>query len=225
MGLIYAYKKINEDKIVYVGQTTNLYYRRYKHEKYDPTHPQVVEYQYPLSRAIRKYGLENFELIILEDNIQDNQLLIDREVFWINYYNTYKDGYNQTPGGKAPKYIKFEKEIIDLAKALIKEGKMFKDISEITGISIAHLSEINTGKRHYDDNEHYPLKQQTCGRKFSLEQINEIYDLIRFSKRTMRDIAKQYKVSDATIYSINRGEKYYNSNFIYPLRKRKSNVK
>lgn len=225
MGLIYAYKKIDENKIVYVGQTTNLDYRRYKHEKYDPTHQQVVEYEYPLSRAIRKHGLDNFELIILEDNIQDEQVLINREMYWIEYYNTYKNGYNQTPGGKAPKYIKFEKETIDFAKTLIKEGKMFKDISEITGISIVHLSEINTGRRHHDDNEHYPLKQQTCGRKFSLEQINEIYELIQFSNKTLRDIARQYEVSDTTIYQINSGKKYHNSNFVYPLRKRKSNVK
>ena len=38
MWLIYGYiDKIN-NKIKYIGQTSNLEYRRYKHEEYDPFH-------------------------------------------------------------------------------------------------------------------------------------------------------------------------------------------
>ena len=55
-NLIYAYKKIANQKIVYVGQTTNLEYRHNQHTKWDPFNVNNPEYDYPLSRGIRKYG-------------------------------------------------------------------------------------------------------------------------------------------------------------------------
>ena len=70
MNTIYAYKKRSTNKIVYVGQTTNLEYRHKQHFKYDPFNINNPEYEYPLSRGIRKYGEEEYQLIILEDNIQ-----------------------------------------------------------------------------------------------------------------------------------------------------------
>ena len=37
-------------------------------------------------RAIQKYGWDNFEHIILEDNIPEN-LIDERESFWAGYYH------------------------------------------------------------------------------------------------------------------------------------------
>lgn len=68
-NIIYAYKKIDENKIVYVGQTINLSFRHKQHIQYDPYNENNKEYNYPLSRGIRKYGSKAYELIILEDNL------------------------------------------------------------------------------------------------------------------------------------------------------------
>lgn len=48
-----------------------------------------------LSRSIRKYGAENFELSIIEDNV-DIEKLGDREIYWIN---RLLPEYNTSPGG------------------------------------------------------------------------------------------------------------------------------
>ena len=48
--------------------------------------------------AIQKYGQENFSWEIIEDNIS-KELLNKRESFWIEYYDTYFNGYNETKGG------------------------------------------------------------------------------------------------------------------------------
>ena len=151
--IIYGYKKISENKIVYVGQTSNIAYRRYKHEVYDPYSINTIEYNYPLSRGIRKNGIDDYEFIILENEINSIEKAIEKEAYWIKFYDTYNHGYNQTPGGSAPKYIKFSPETIALAKDMIKKGIDFNSISKRTNISIPHLSEINTGKRHFDNNE------------------------------------------------------------------------
>ena len=55
------------------------------------------EYNKALYRAFRKYGLENFKFEILEECSEE--LLPGREIYWIGYYNTYANGYNESPGG------------------------------------------------------------------------------------------------------------------------------
>lgn len=94
-GIIYcATNLVNNKK--YIGQTVNsLHTRILQHisdAKYQDTY---------FHRALFKYGLDNFEWVILDTAINQNELN-QKEVYWIAYYNTYKDktrGYNITPGG------------------------------------------------------------------------------------------------------------------------------
>ena len=218
--LIYGYKVKATQEVCYVGQTSNEGYRRYRHEQYDPFTEKCIEHDYPLSRGIRKHGLDHYEYFIIEENIDDEQLAIDREEFWISYYNTYNKGYNQTPGGKAPKYIKFQKETIELAKEMIKEGYPFKKIYERTGISISHLSEINTGKRHHNSKEKYPLNSMTSGRKITNQGLEQIFSLLRDSNVSQKAIGERFDVQQSVISRINLGKTYKQENFDYPIRKK-----
>lgn len=54
-----------------------------------------------LKRAIKKYGKENFQKIILEDNIVNLDILNEREIYYINLFNatTNKNFYNISTGG------------------------------------------------------------------------------------------------------------------------------
>lgn len=74
MNLIYAYIFKATQVVKYVGKTNNLKYRRKQHEEYDISNPNKREYHYPLSRAFRKYGVNAFEITILEENIPDNEI-------------------------------------------------------------------------------------------------------------------------------------------------------
>ena len=61
-----------------------------------------MRYNNPLYKAFAKYGLEQFEYLILEyvemqDNIKD--ILDTLEKKYISEHNSYKQGYNQTIGG------------------------------------------------------------------------------------------------------------------------------
>lgn len=92
-----------------------------------------------LYKAMRKYGVDNFEMEILEE-CEENKL-IEREIYWINYYDTFKNRrhYNSTPGGDlaGPNSIKqgedhgmaklTEKEVVFCRKCY-KEGKRSRDI-------------------------------------------------------------------------------------------------
>ena len=80
-GLIYKYtNKINNK--IYIGQTrTKLETRHYKHLT------QLEDGTY-FHRALKKYGEDNFDLEIIEDNIPLEKL-DEREIYWIKYFDSY----------------------------------------------------------------------------------------------------------------------------------------
>ena len=181
-NVIYAYKKKSSNKIVYIGQTNNLDYRHRQHIKYDPYNSNNKEYNYPLSRGIRKYGENEYELIILEDNLRLDQLN-DREIYWIKYYDTYFNGYNQSTGGANPAKPIFDDKLIDLVIEMLKDyNNSFQDICDKTGLSITHIYNINTGNRRKRDNIQYPIRPNntvgTKGLKLSPEQYIVIHHLL-----------------------------------------------
>ena len=224
-NVIYAYKKINEDKIVYVGQTVNLQNRHYRHVKIDPYDSTLKEYNYPLSRGIRKYGEDAYELIILESNVPQSKLN-EREKYWISYYDTYYHGYNQSLGGSNPVMVKHNEDEIDKVIYLLKEtNKTFKEISEECGISLTHIYNINIGARRKKENFKYPIRENnvkgTKGLKFSPEECIEIHEFI-LNNPTIKftEIAKKFNCSDITIREINKGKTkaYRLDEYNYPLR-------
>ena len=76
----------------------------------------------PLYRAMNKYGLSNFTIETLDVCASD--LLSNREQYWIQFYNTYKDGYNATLGGDGVKRINIsDDDIINKYNELKKINK------------------------------------------------------------------------------------------------------
>lgn len=52
------------------------------------------------AKAIEKYGWDNFNHEIIEDNILTQEEANEREQYWIEYYGSYgENGYNMTRGG------------------------------------------------------------------------------------------------------------------------------
>lgn len=91
-GVIYCFtNKINGKK--YVGKTVNLKRRIYAH-KYDAKNKKTKS---AFHLAIIKYGFDSFDLEILWEGSKVE--LNDKEQYYINKLNTYKDGYNLTLGG------------------------------------------------------------------------------------------------------------------------------
>ena len=106
----YIYKIINNiNSKVYVGQTNGTLSRRWSlHKQMHKTHSFV------LYRAMRKYGIEHFTMELIEEC--DDNLLDEREKYWINYYDSYNNGYNMTLGGTGGgnNHSKYEEAIITI---------------------------------------------------------------------------------------------------------------
>lgn len=94
-GIYCVENMINHKK--YIGLSKDIH-RRWLEHKRVPFNKNSKEYHYPLYNAIRKYGIENFNFYVIEETSEE--LLQEREKFWIDYFQSDKDGYNLTKGGE-----------------------------------------------------------------------------------------------------------------------------
>ena len=97
MGYIYKITCKNTNKI-YIGKTESTVDDRWKSHCRAAFLKSHGDYNFPFHRAIRKYGMENFIIEII-DNEENPEQLKEKERYWINFYNSYYDGYNSTLGG------------------------------------------------------------------------------------------------------------------------------
>ena len=113
LGKIYLIFNDVNDK-VYVGQTIQSLNKRFNgHFCYSKTDRSVNMY---IKRAIHKYGRDKFHIKLIEEcPIKE---LSKREKYWINYYDSYNNGYNLTLGGQDSNYFSLHKleDSIDIKK-------------------------------------------------------------------------------------------------------------
>ena len=98
----YIYKIINDiNNLIYVGQTKRTLTRRwYEHKKYALESDSKTK----LYQAIKTIGVEHFKIQLIEEvfGIEERNC---REQYWIEYYNSFQNGYNSTNGGGCFDYI------------------------------------------------------------------------------------------------------------------------
>lgn len=95
-GIYLVRNIINNHK--YIGQSYNIKIRFQRHHLSDYKNKKNSCYDCKFYKAIRLYGEDNFEVSIIE--LCDINKLDEREQYWIEYYDTYKNGYNSTIGGQ-----------------------------------------------------------------------------------------------------------------------------
>ena len=96
MGYIYKITN-NLNQKIYIGQTRNSINRRWLDHCKSAKNEDDKDHNAPLHLAINKYGRENFTVELIEQC--DNQLLNEREIFWIKQLDSYNNGYNAALGG------------------------------------------------------------------------------------------------------------------------------
>lgn len=134
LGTIYKItNKINGK--IYIGQTRRNESERWQQHIKSSKYNYCSDYNTILHQAIRKYGTENFEVQIIEKC--DFSLLNSKEIYWIQYYDSQKNGYNITNGGYGCSIYDYNK-----IYELWLTGKSCFQIIEETGISYTTLGEI-----------------------------------------------------------------------------------
>ena len=146
MGYIYKITNMQNNKI-YVGKTTTCIRDRFSKHVYEANTPNTKGYSFILHKAMRKYGIENFQIEQIED--VDNDLINEREIYWIKFYNSMiPNGYNMTLGREGS--VKIDYEII---YHLWDEGKSIAQIAKMVKHSIPQLKAILTNYPNFNNNE------------------------------------------------------------------------
>ena len=120
----------------YIGQAVNIRKRVMRHRSITLSNEKL---DLKLYKAIRKYGLDNFivEILIkidIKNKLKLKNKLNQLEVFFIKNHNSYKEGYNSTPGGDSGRLgYKHNKNTIDKMKRSAKNRipKIAKDNMKI----------------------------------------------------------------------------------------------
>ena len=136
------YKIINDiNDLVYVGQTKYSIDERLKQHWRESKRTRCENR--PLYKAFNTLGFKHFSIVLLEQC--DDNIANEREIYWINKFNSFIDGYNDTYGGKSRHQIDYQ-EVIDLynkftniamiSRLLNKSVDEIKNILRVNNIQI-----------------------------------------------------------------------------------------
>lgn len=181
-GIYKFTNKINNKS--YIGQSINLEGRYASHRR-NYKNPNLAIYNTHFYQALRKYGFENFDYTVLEEN--DNFTLEDLnrlEIDYIAKFDSFYNGYNMNPGGGntgsgyllAPDTILAIKQDLKEALNLSFAGIQRKYNIASTGL----MSAINSGKAYALLGEYtYPIRAK--------EDIMKVYQGERNGRAVFTD--------------------------------------
>ena len=173
---IYKITNIQNNK-VYIGQTIRPIEQRF-HRHINDAMNNILDTHF--ARAIRKYGKDSF--IIEEiDTAQTQDELNQKEQYWIRYYNSIEDGYNETDamnksGGNT--YQSKTKEELAAISEKIRASKLGANNPNAIGVKCKN---INT-------NEEYHFESQSEMQQFFNESNHQF-----ISRRCNHTIKKLFR--------------------------------
>lgn len=114
---------------VYIGQTRFTVEHRFKQhlKNYNIEHRKQ-----PLYKAFAEYGIENFIVEPIEK--VDCDKLDEREIYWIAYYDSFKNGYNANRGGQGKLYTWTDNQYEEI-RNLYLSGFTSQKIAKMFGVS------------------------------------------------------------------------------------------
>lgn len=214
----------------YIGLSNNIKRRIREH---------FVDNRQPLLySAILKYykDVENIDFEILEEIEEEDYILLSLlEKKWIKYYNTFskEKGYNLTEGGleqietKNP-FSKFTNEDIIKIRERLLNGDSNVNIAKDFGVHPDTIGSINQGKRYYNKNITYPIRNNDVRKdssgfsnhgSISEEVFWKIVKELKETSLSIKKIAELNNISYSTCVNINIGKRHNQSSLKYPIRK------
>ena len=217
----------------YIGQSNDIN-RRFKEHQTAGSKSRI-----PVDIAIQKYGKENFLYEIIEEcNIEQ---LDQQEIYWIQYFDSFNNGYNCNTGGKQQSIgelngkAKLTEEDIKTIRIAYNEHQKQKEVYENYKdlISFNHFQNIWQGRvwKHImpevftEENKQYYIYENSKGESsnssiFTNEEIMTIRT--RYINESAKQIYEDYKdrIKFQSFQMILWG-RYYNNLPIYKKKEKR----
>lgn len=109
----------------------------------------------PIDVSLSHHDYKDFNWEIIEECALE--LLNEREIYWINFYNSYLNGYNATKGGQSfqrdvPEYVSYIKDLLKNTSLKMQE------IADMVGVSYQIVSNINRGIHYIEKDWKTPIR-------------------------------------------------------------------
>ena len=235
-GIYMVINKINYMK--YIGQAKDIYKRFKSHHLSDYKNPKNSSYNTKFYQALRKYGIDNFDIIIL--TLCPENKLDELEIEYIAKFDTYKHGYNSTLGGQNwsnnihsketelkrqktreqnqslksenhPRAKMTNQEVINVRQRYINGetiDQIYKDYKD-------RYSSKDTFKRivlgeTYKNVGNIPSKSQIrhTNAKLTDQQVREIRKRYETEKISYAKLGEEYGISSSSVYQIIKRKTY-----------------
>lgn len=158
MAYIYQIQNDINGKL-YIGKTEFSIEKRFKEHCKDAFRDRNEKR--PLYAAMRKYGIEHFHISLIEET--DNPE--EREKFWIEYFGTFKNGYNATMGGDGKKYIDYDL-VVAIYHQILNQNEVARRLN-ISSTSVNHILKLKK----------IPTLNKYDASKLAISKIVNQYDL------------------------------------------------
>lgn len=147
---------------VYIGQSANIEQRWKEHRKNINS---KRLYHYPLYRALRKYGVDNFSFEVIEECKKEELNSLEKQ--YIKQYDSIAPrGYNCTFGGETSVPLVLTQEEAEKIKELLATTSLTQEeIGKRYGVSQNTISDINTGYCWISDDICYPIRKYAQKKK------------------------------------------------------------
>ena len=135
---------------------------------------------------MRKYGVQNFNFKILE--LCSNEKLSDREKYWISYFHSDINGYNNSDYSNC--CAKLTQEEVNEIKELLKNTEIpTQSLASKYEVSASTISDINSG-RIWNDNRDYPIRKIKSHRRLNNNKCKKCGKLIQDNSNYCEECVK-----------------------------------
>lgn len=186
----------------YIGLTTKTSEKRFKEHLWVAETNDGNIKKNAIHRAIKKYGKDNFKLVVIEKCDTLNELFVS-EKKWINHYKSFgPKGYNETAGGEGnPGWVMSEKrkdflrklrigtkhsEEAKIKMSLSRKGKKFSEKHKKS------LSEAQKGPKNHRYGKTFTAEQKTKRSKLLSGKLNPFYGK-QHSTQTKQKLSEKNK--------------------------------
>lgn len=202
------YLRNNYNGKMYIGKSNNIK-RRIREHIYSKDDLYI-------HRALRKYGIDNFTIGILELCSKEN--LNEREIFYINKYKTLQKGYNLTSGGEGlGNYVLSERHKNILKNIQSKKTYAYnlstneiincnsaKELSELLNIKVNNIYDAIHNKS-YSHNYTFGYSEEDVINNSKNIKIKNPKSIYLYNTKTKERLPIFNSISEAENYLINNG--------------------
>lgn len=134
-------------------------------------------------------------------------------------YPIRNEDVSRKMGGYYNKKIN-EETLSNIIKDLKEDKLSIKKIAKKYNVSRDTISDINNGHSYVNKKLTYPIRKlkYISNRTLLPEQVKEVYNLLKNTNLTIKEISKKFSISDSAISNINKGITYFNDEISYPIR-------